>query len=81
MFSGNPYFVFHSEKGYPMIDIMNQISYRIGVEGNYEFDYEQQVLAQRGEQANFPFIAANIETIAGGFPVFQPYHTISIGWD
>jgi 5'-nucleotidase / UDP-sugar diphosphatase len=78
MFSGNPYVDFHNEKGYPMIDLMNQVGYSVSVVGNHEFDYGQQVLAQRVAQANFPLIAANIETIADGLTVFQPYHTIQL---
>ena len=77
-FSGNPYVDFYSEKGYPMIDIMNQVGYHVMAVGNHEFDYGQQVLARRMEQANFPFIAANVETTGEDLPVFQPSHTIDL---
>jgi 5'-nucleotidase/UDP-sugar diphosphatase len=59
LFSGNPYVDYHEEKGYPMIDLMNEVGYSVSVIGNHEFDYGQEILSERMEQANFPFICAN----------------------
>ncbi|HBH49961.1 MAG TPA: hypothetical protein DDX98_15050 [Bacteroidales bacterium] len=62
IFSGNPYVDYHEQRGYPMIELMNQSGYDLAVLGNHEFDYGQDVLAERIEQAAFPFLAANIVT-------------------
>lgn len=60
MFSGNPLVDQYPEKGYPMIDIMNKTGYTLSSLGNHEFDYGQETLNSRIEQAEFPFICANI---------------------
>jgi 5'-nucleotidase/UDP-sugar diphosphatase len=53
IFSGNPYVDYHEQRGYPMIELMNQSGYDLAVLGNHEFDYGQDVLAERIEQAAF----------------------------
>jgi 2',3'-cyclic-nucleotide 2'-phosphodiesterase (5'-nucleotidase family) len=60
LFSGNPLVDQYAEKGYPMVDIMNKVGYCLSSLGNHEFDYGQDVLNKRVEQAEFPFICANI---------------------
>ncbi|MDR1984897.1 MAG: bifunctional metallophosphatase/5'-nucleotidase [Prevotellaceae bacterium] len=61
MFSGNPVVDKYADKGYPMIDIMNKIGYDYGALGNHEFDYGQDFLAKRIEQAKFPLLCANMK--------------------
>ena len=61
MFSGNPVIDKYPDKGYPIIDIMNKIGYNYGAFGNHEFDYGQEFLAKRIEQAKFTFLCANIK--------------------
>ncbi|MDR0755271.1 MAG: bifunctional metallophosphatase/5'-nucleotidase [Prevotellaceae bacterium] len=61
MFSGNPIVDQHDDKGYPMIEIMNKIGYDFGVIGNHEFDYGQDFLFKRIEQAKFPLLCANMK--------------------
>jgi 2',3'-cyclic-nucleotide 2'-phosphodiesterase (5'-nucleotidase family) len=61
LFSGNPLVDQYAEKGYPMVDIMNKAGYCLSSLGNHEFDYGQDVLNKRIEQAEFPFICANIK--------------------
>ena len=60
MFSGNPVVDQYPEKGFPMIDLMNRIGYQYEIFGNHEFDYGQEVLNRRMEQANFQFLCANM---------------------
>lgn len=60
MFSGNPYVDYHNDRGYPIIDIMNELNYSAAALGNHEFDYGQAILEKRLNQANFPVLAANI---------------------
>ncbi len=61
MFSGNPYVDYYNDKGFPMIDLMNLAGYDLATLGNHEFDYGQQVLKKRMDQANFSFLGANID--------------------
>ena len=59
IFSGNPIVDNYSEKGFPIIDLLNRTGLDISVIGNHEFDYGQSILSDRIAQANFPFICAN----------------------
>ncbi|MDR2287092.1 MAG: bifunctional metallophosphatase/5'-nucleotidase [Prevotellaceae bacterium] len=61
LFSGNPLVDQYPEKGYPIVDIMNKTGYCLSSIGNHEFDYGQEVLNKRMEQAKFQFICANIQ--------------------
>ncbi|MGZ2371603.1 bifunctional metallophosphatase/5'-nucleotidase [Ancylomarina sp. YFZ004] len=70
LFSGNPYVDRHNKPGYPMIDLMNKLKFDAAVIGNHEFDYGQETLNNRIEQANFPFVCANID--AGNATLNQP---------
>ena len=62
LFSGNPIVDKYKEKGWPMIDLMNDLQFDLTAIGNHEFDYGQNVLNDRMKQAHFPFICANIIT-------------------
>jgi 2',3'-cyclic-nucleotide 2'-phosphodiesterase (5'-nucleotidase family) len=79
LFSGNPLIDQYPEKGYPIIDIMNRTGYCLSSIGNHEFDYGQKVLNERIEQAEFPFISANIKYEEGAIlkPV-EPYKIFDI---
>lgn len=61
IFTGNPIVDQYKDPGYPMIELMNKMPYDISCIGNHEFDYGQTKLNERIQQANFPFISANIE--------------------
>ncbi len=73
IFSGNPVVDEYEQKGYPIIDLMNKAGYNLSAIGNHEFDYGQEVLAERMEEANFPFICANIKTEGTSLPQPDPY--------
>jgi len=60
LFTGNPMVDMSAQKGYAVIDLMNKIGYHASAIGNHEFDYGQAVLKKRIEEANFPFICANV---------------------
>lgn len=77
MFSGNAVVDFIDEKGLPMIDLMNRCAFDVSVIGNHEFDYGQDVLVSRIEQAEFDFICANVDMTATSVPQPEPYVTIS----
>jgi 2',3'-cyclic-nucleotide 2'-phosphodiesterase (5'-nucleotidase family) len=70
LFSGNPIVDAYSSKGFPMIDLMNDLHVDISTLGNHEFDYGQATLAERMAQAQFPFVCANMHT--SGSLVPQP---------
>lgn len=57
MFQGTPYFNFY--KGQLEISLMNQMGIDAVTIGNHEFDNGLDVLCQRMEEANFPFINTN----------------------
>ncbi|HCC71763.1 MAG TPA: hypothetical protein DEQ09_11525, partial [Bacteroidales bacterium] len=62
MFSGNPIVDFYEEKGYPVIDLMNSIGFDLATLGNHEFDYGQEILQDRIEQAEFDILCANMHS-------------------
>ncbi len=70
IFSGNPVVDFYEPRGYPKIDLMNRVGYDVNTIGNHEFDYGLEVLADRMQQADFPFILANLNT--AGSVLAQP---------
>jgi len=60
IFTGNPMVDMSPEKGFAVIDLMNRMNYHVSAFGNHEFDYGQEVLAKRINEAKFPFICANL---------------------
>ena len=62
-------------EGVPAIDVMNEIGYDAMEIGNHEFNYGQEALAERRNQAEFPLLAANIIVTATGEtpPFCEPY--------
>lgn len=46
--------------GESMVEVMNAMGYSAAALGNHEFDFGPDVLADRAEQADFPFLAANL---------------------
>src|SRR5699024_10323914 len=44
----------------PMIKLLNQLNYDAGVIGNHEFNYGQDVLMKAVNEANYPWLSANI---------------------
>lgn len=79
LFSGNPVVDNYEEKGYPIIDIMNEIGFDAACLGNHEFDYGPEVLGDRIQQSNFPWLCAN--ATAKSSDVLQPeaYTTLTVG--
>jgi 2',3'-cyclic-nucleotide 2'-phosphodiesterase (5'-nucleotidase family) len=47
-------------KGQPSIDLFNFMDYKASTFGNHEFDWGQTVLMERTEEAQFPYVTANI---------------------
>ncbi len=61
--------------GEPMVEVLNALEYDASAIGNHDFDFTIEVLEERLEQMNFPFVAANIvEKSTGEIPSFvKPY--------
>jgi 2',3'-cyclic-nucleotide 2'-phosphodiesterase (5'-nucleotidase family) len=68
--------------GEPAIDIYNRTGYDLAGIGNHEFDKGQDVLQQLVDQAEFPFVSANI-VVAGtdwDSPAYcSPYEILTLG--
>jgi len=79
IFSGNPVVDNAEEKGFPIIDLMNDCGFDVSVLGNHEFDYGPEVLQQRIEQSEFPWICANVDTKNSGVEQPPAFYTIQAG--
>ena len=79
IFSGNPMVDYFDPPGYPKIDLMNRAGYNLNTIGNHEFDYGIETLKARMEQADFPFILANLNTEGSGLPQPDPYFILRAG--
>ncbi|MGB7786109.1 MAG: metallophosphoesterase, partial [Salinimicrobium sp.] len=71
IFSGNPIVDYHSEKGFPIVDLMGKAGMDVSALGNHEFDYGQEILNNRMQQATFPFLCANVEQGNGSLNIPQ----------
>ena len=78
-FTGNPVVDMVEDKGYPMIDLMNQCGFNLSAIGNHEFDLGQEFFNKRREQANFPFISCNIDASGAVLKQPKPYHLLKAG--
>src|SRR5699024_65922 len=57
-----------------MIKLLNQLNYDAGVIGNHEFNYGQDVLMKAVNEANYPWLSANIVNKETNEPYFgKPY--------
>lgn len=53
-------------QGKAAVDFMNAVGYSVGTLGNHEFDYGQDVLAQRLKEYKFPIVSCNVIVDATG---------------
>lgn len=79
LFSGNPVVDNYNPKGYPIIDLMNEIGFDIAVIGNHEFDYGANILSERIEQSNFPWVCANAKTSKPNLIQPDAVATVAVG--
>lgn len=79
IFSGNPVVDNYTEKGFPIIDLMNKTGMNISVIGNHEFDYGEDVLKDRIIQADFDWVCANVDVSNTNIPEILDYKTIKVG--
>lgn len=66
--------------GESTVAAMNAMGYRLSVIGNHEFDFGQDALRQRLQEADFPFLAANLYTAGTTEPVefVEPYVLVPV---
>jgi 2',3'-cyclic-nucleotide 2'-phosphodiesterase/3'-nucleotidase len=57
----------------PTIEAMNRIGYQAMAVGNHEFNFGLEVLERAREQADFPFLSANILREGTEETAFEPY--------
>jgi 5'-nucleotidase/UDP-sugar diphosphatase len=76
------------KKGEPTIDLFNFLGYQAATFGNHEFDWGQPTLISRTQQAQYPFVTANIvvsdsgscDTAGWTTPSFaKPWITMTVG--
>jgi 2',3'-cyclic-nucleotide 2'-phosphodiesterase (5'-nucleotidase family) len=53
-------------QGEPMVQAFNLMGYDASAVGNHEFDFGREILAQRMSEADYPYLAANIQNAATG---------------
>ena len=68
-------FISNANKGEAVTKAMTLMKYDAMAVGNHDFDWGQDVLAQRAKEASFPFLATNVvETKTGKLPSYlKPY--------
>lgn len=65
---------------HPVYKVMNELNYVVGNYGNHEFNYGLEFLAESVNDANFPYISANIfiddqdDNANNDVLYFKPYH-------
>jgi 5'-nucleotidase/UDP-sugar diphosphatase len=74
-------FISNANKGEAVTKAMNLMRYDALAVGNHDFDWGQDVLAERAKDAAFPFLAANvIETKTGKAPTYlKPFEVKDLG--
>ncbi len=58
---------------HPVYKAMNQLSYDVGNIGNHEFNYGMDFLKETINDAEFPYVNANVYNATTGEHIFKPY--------
>ena len=68
--------------GEGMVEVMNAMGYSASAVGNHEFDFGLDVLQARLDEADFPYLSANLRLLSDGtFPTdlgIQPYTILEV---
>jgi len=79
LLQGSPMGDYMADKGlkpgdvHPVYKAMNQLGYEVGNLGNHEFNYGLDFLKEATNDANFPYINANVIDLKTGKNMFTPY--------
>lgn len=65
LINGNPVVDEATDKGAPIIDLMNRIPYDVSCMGNHEFENGEEILQHRIAQSTSVFVDANVTANAG----------------
>lgn len=73
-------YISNENKGQAITQIMSLLRYDAQAVGNHDFDWGQDVLKQRTQEASFPFLCANCVDASGGVPSYlKPYTVKDLG--
>lgn len=76
--TGNPVNDQYHEKGQPIIDLMNVVSFNLSAVGNHEFDVGVNNFATHTQNAYFDYLCANIKLPEGMEFAIKPYTIITM---
>lgn len=62
----------------PFVSILNELNYDAAVIGNHEFNYGMEPLRKANQEAEYPFLAANIYDKGTMKPLFGPPYFIKV---
>jgi 2',3'-cyclic-nucleotide 2'-phosphodiesterase (5'-nucleotidase family) len=73
-------YISNENKGQAVTQVMSLLGYDAQAVGNHDFDWGQDVLRQRTQEASFPFLCANCADAAGAVPPYlKPYVVKDLG--
>lgn len=73
-------FTSNSNRGEAVTKAMGLMRYDAMALGNHDFDWGQEVVAQRAREAPFPFLAANLRDASGAIPAYaRPWMVKDLG--
>jgi 2',3'-cyclic-nucleotide 2'-phosphodiesterase (5'-nucleotidase family) len=73
-------YISNENKGQAITQIMSLLKYDAQAVGNHDFDWGQDVLKQRTQEASFPFLCANCADQSGAIPSYlKPYAVKDLG--
>ena len=73
-------YISNENKGQAVTQIMSLLRYDAQAVGNHDFDWGQDILRQRSEEASFPFLCANCADATGAIPSYlKPYTVKDLG--
>lgn len=76
--TGNPANDNYEPKGFPMIDLMNDLGFAVSAVGNHEFDSDVKGFEFLSRKADFPFISANVHKPEGSRLKLKPYVILTL---
>ncbi len=73
-------YISNENKGQAITQVMSLLRYDAQAVGNHDFDWGQDVLKQRSQEASFPFLCANCVDASGTTPSYlKPYAVKDLG--
>lgn len=76
--TGNPVNDQYDPVGYPVIALMNKVGFDLSALGNHDWDGGQEALQKNIEDADFPFLCANVTTKNGARLDVKPYEILDV---